>query len=266
MIEIITVNQFLQEVQAIAATPGLTYRIGGTGTDGTCDCIGLIIGAINRVQKTVFPRKSTNYFARHEMATFEPVEGADIVPGMIVYKARPDTGQLNDSYRFGGEFFNGDPRDHYHAGVVLPTLPLSIVHCTTGGGVNGIAYDDDFSNWSHVGKLKIVEYAEDVIDMNETTQAVVVTPDGNPVKLRATPSTENPYIAKIPNGDTVQVFAAAQGWAKVVWKGRAGYCMSKFLRYDGQPEPEASATPQWAALILDKLDQVISLLRGGSVG
>lgn len=261
-----TSNEFLSAVQAIAMTPGLTYRIGGTGTDGTCDCIGLIIGAINRVQKTVFPRKSTNYFARYEMATFEAVEDADIVPGMIVYKDLPDTGQLNDSYKAGGEFYNGDPRDHYHAGVVLSTLPLSIVHCTSGGGVNGITYDDDLSNWSHVGNLKIVEFAEDVIDMTETIQAIVVTPDGNPVKLRPAPTTEKSYIAKIPNGDTVQVFADAQGWAKVIWQGRAGYCMSKFLRYDGQPEPEDTATPRWAALILDKLDQVIALLGGGSVG
>lgn len=260
----ITVNQFLEAVQAIAMTPGLTYRTGGTGTDGTCDCIGLIIGAINRVKKTVFPRKSTNYFARHEMTTFEDVEDDDILPGMIVYKDRPDTGQLNDSYKPGGEFYNGDPRDHYHTGVVLSTMPLSIVHCTSGGGVNGIAYDDDLSNWSHVGKLKIVKFAEDVIDMSETTQAVVVTPDGNPVKLRSTPSTDKPYIAKIPNGDTVQVFADAQGWAKIIWQGRAGYCMSQFLRHDGQPEPEASATPQWAALILDKLDQVIGLLKRGA--
>lgn len=260
----IAVSEFLREVEKIASNTGLTYRTGGTGTDGTCDCIGLIIGAINRVQKTVFPRKSTNYFARHEMATFEAIADADILPGMIVYKDRPDTGQLNDSYKAGGEFYNGDPRDHYHAGVVLSTLPLSIVHCTSGGGINGIAYDDDLSHWSHVGKLKIVQFAEDVIDMSETTQAVVVTPDGNPVKLRSTPSTDKPYISKIPNGDTVQVFADAQGWAKIVWQGRAGYCMSKFLRYDGKPEPEDTATPQWAALMLDKLEQVIALLKRGT--
>jgi hypothetical protein len=258
-----TSQQFIAAVMQIAAERP-TYRIGGTGKDGTCDCIGLIIGAINRVQKTVFPRKSTNYFARHEMATFEAIADADILPGMIVYKDCLDTGQLDDRYKPGGAFYNGDPRDHYHAGVVLSTLPLSIVHCTSGGGVNGITYDDDLSNWSHVGKMKIIEFAEDVINMDETTPAVVATPDGNPVKLRPTPSTEQPYIAKIPNGEIVQLFADAQGWAKVVWKGLVGYCMSEFLRYDRPQETEP--IPTWAMLMMDKLDQVIRLLGGDSVG
>lgn len=251
----ITVKQFLEAVQAIAMTPGLTYRIGGTGTDGTCDCIGLIIGAINRVQKTVFPRKSTNYFARHEMATFEAIADADILPGMIVYKDRPDTGRLNDSYKPGGEFYNGDTRDHYHAGVVLSTLPLSIVHCTSGNGVNGIIYDDDLSHWSHVGKLKIVEFAEDVIDMSETTQAVVVTPDGNPVKLRKTPSTELDYIAKIAVGTGVQITEEAQGWAHVIVDGKTGYMMSKFLA------PAGGAVPMTQTEMLQKLLEDVSWIR-----
>lgn len=251
----IAVNQFLEAVQAIAMTPGLTYRIGGTGTDGTCDCIGLIIGAINRVKKTKFPRKSTNYFARHEMETFEAVADADILPGMIVYKDRPDTGQLNDSYKAGGEFYNGDPRDHYHAGVVLSTLPLSIVHCTSGGGINGIAYDDDLSNWSHVGKLKIVEFAEDVIDMSETTQAVVATPDGNPVKLRRTPSTHLDYIAKITVGTVVQIIEEAQGWAHVIADGKIGYMMSEFLA------PLNGAQPMTQAEMLQKLLEDVSWIR-----
>ena len=41
----IPLTRFLQGIQSIrAAQP--TYRLGGSGVDGTCDCIGLIIGAI----------------------------------------------------------------------------------------------------------------------------------------------------------------------------------------------------------------------------
>lgn len=38
---------FLEQFETICATKP-DYRIGGSGTDGTCDCIGLIIGAVRR--------------------------------------------------------------------------------------------------------------------------------------------------------------------------------------------------------------------------
>ena len=38
---------FLAAAQAIEKKAP-TYRHGGTGADGTCDCIGLVIGAIRR--------------------------------------------------------------------------------------------------------------------------------------------------------------------------------------------------------------------------
>lgn len=39
----ITLTAFLEQLETICATKP-DYRIGGSGTDGTCDCIGLIIG------------------------------------------------------------------------------------------------------------------------------------------------------------------------------------------------------------------------------
>lgn len=258
-----TSQQFIAAVMQIAAERP-TYRTGGSGTDGTCDCIGLVMGAINRVQRIAYPLHSTNYFSRWEMATLESTEDAAIMPGMLVYKARRDMGDLNARYKDGGRYYNSDLRDYYHVGVVCGVSPLLIVHCTSGGGVDGITTDGSLAGWTHAGKPLNVEFAEDVINMDETTPAVVATPDGNPVKLRPTPSTEQAYIAKIPNGDTVQLFADAQGWAKVVWKGLVGYCMSEFLQYDRPQETEP--IPTWAMLMMDKLDQIIHLLGGGSVG
>ena len=43
----ISKNKFLEKVQEIAASKP-TYKLGHDGSDGTCDCIGLIIGAIRR--------------------------------------------------------------------------------------------------------------------------------------------------------------------------------------------------------------------------
>ena len=43
----ITLTAFREQLETICATKP-DYRIGGSGTDGTCDCIGLIIGAVRR--------------------------------------------------------------------------------------------------------------------------------------------------------------------------------------------------------------------------
>lgn len=61
-----TTAKFLERVKAIAdANP--TYRTGGDGSDGTCDCIGLIMGAIGKK----YDMHSTNYFARFQMRSVD---------------------------------------------------------------------------------------------------------------------------------------------------------------------------------------------------
>lgn len=253
-------QDFVAAVMQIA-TERPSYRIGGSGKDGTCDCVGLIMGAVNRIERVAYPLHSSNYFARREMATLEAAEDADLTPGMLVYKARTDTGQLNERYKKGGSVDNGDYRDFYHVGVVCGISPLLIVHCTSTSTINGIAYDRSISGWTHAGKMKNLQYVEDIIDMSETRTARIVTADGNPLKLRRSPDTNHPHLSKMPNGDTVQVFADAEGWAKIIWNGQTGYCMSKFLAYEDGDE-----LPEWAGEMLEKLDTIIAMLGGETVG
>lgn len=230
------VKAFLAAVDSIVDSQP-TYRLGGTGEDGTCDCIGLVMGAMQRTTGARFALHSSNYFARWQMGTLLAVTEADgqVVPGCIVFKARPDTGELHERYKNGGAYYNGDTRDFYHAGVVVAVDPMEIKHCTSSNGVNGIATDTDISVWTHVGQAKAIDYGADgAVDM-QTVTAYVSTPDGNRLNLRPSPSTEKSYIAKIPNGSKVQVYADADGWAKVSWRGMMGYCMSGFIRYANQP-------------------------------
>lgn len=229
------VEDFLAEVRQIAEECP-TYRTGGTGKDGTCDCIGMVMGAMERAAQQKFPLHSSNYFARHEMLTLDAVQAADLEPGMLVYKARADNGSLHERYREGGEYCNSDPLDYYHAGVVVTVQPMRIVHCTSTAGINGIAWDDSVKGWTHAGWPKRVSREKPEQECAE--MAEVYTKDGNPLHLRSTPDTRKPYIAKIPNGDWVQVLAEAEGWAKVCWQGKTGYCMSQYLRME---EPQATA-------------------------
>ncbi len=231
-------NTFLGEVRRIAALP-LTYRWGGRGVDGTCDCIGLIMGAMYAAGHAKYPMHSTNYFARHEMDSLEKLEGG-VELGEIVYKARADTGGLNDRYKPGGRYYTGDMLDYYHVGVVTGVEPLEITHCTESAGINGIAYDSSLKGWTHHGRLKDVAYEGGEDDTRvDAYKAVVKSENGLPVKLRPTPGTEKPYIAKIAVGTVLDVTEQAQGWAKVILpNGTRGYMMSEFL------EPVSGEIPE----------------------
>ena len=55
-----TTQAFLNAVCAIAdAAP--SYREGGTGADGTCDCIGLVMGAMYALGRAKYDLHSSNY-------------------------------------------------------------------------------------------------------------------------------------------------------------------------------------------------------------
>jgi len=122
-------------------------------------------------------------------------------------------------------------------GVVTKIDPLEITHCTSTGDVNGITTDDCIRAWSHFGDLMKVEYDSIGEDPQQPPTAydlaVVYSEDGNPVKLRQTPSTRLDYIAKVPAGAQVEVLESADGWSTIRWNGQRGYMMDKFLRVIG---------------------------------
>lgn len=164
---------------------------------------------------------------------------ADLEPGWLVFKALGpmDAGyDLPDKYRPGGAEYTGDVMDYYHVGVVTGVEPLAITHCTKGGGVDGVTVDTRQGEWRYAGPCALVTYAADTDSPEggdtsmETRLAVVVSEDGNPVKLRSTPSTDKPYLAKVPVGTAVEVSRTRRAGAGTAFTGQVGYMMTKFLR------------------------------------
>ena len=253
---------FIAQVEAIAqASP--VYRLGGDGSDGTCDCIGLVIGAIRRAGGAWMGTHGSNYAARYEMRELLPVTDAgELCLGDVVYKARAP-GQAG--YALPERYKNDpDQRDYYHVGVVTATSPLEITHCTGPG----IVRDTKLGKWTCRGRLKKVDYdgtSQEVGTMVRT--ATVVADSGDDVKMRSTPSQTDSLYWKVPVGATVQVASVDGEWAKVRHQARTGYMMLKYLEIDEQEAPETVAggdlvTVQRAALqaVYDALG---SLLQGG---
>ena len=241
------INNIL-EIQSRAPT----YREGGVGADGTCDCIGLIMGAMYEAGHKKYDVHSSNYFARYQMQELYAVSRAEhLFTGMIVYKAREDTSDLNARYQPGGRYYTGDMLDYYHVGVVLSANPLSIIHCTSGGGVNGITTDNTMGKWSFGGRLKGVDYSNDGADVIEEEENMgpytAIVSNGKAgtttVNMRSRPNQDGPIIVRVPIGAQVEVQTQADGWARIVWNGTIGYMMTQFLVNAGS-ETDAAESVQ----------------------
>lgn len=258
---------FIAQVEAIAqASP--VYRLGGDGSDGTCDCIGLVIGAIRQAGGAWMGTHGSNYAARYEMRELLPVTDAgELCLGDVVYKARTP-GQAG--YALPERYKNDpDQRDYYHVGVVTTVEPLEITHCTGPG----IVRDTKLGKWTYRGRLEKVDYdgTEGMDTMVQT--ATVVADSGSKVKMRSKPSASDGLYWEVPVGAEVQVAEITGGWAKVRYGDRTGYMMAAFLDMDGQEAPEEGGsaesvaggglvTVQRAAL-QEVYDALGSILQGG---
>lgn len=220
----VNLSDFLSQVKAIASERP-TYRLGGDGSDGTCDCIGLIIGAIERAGGRWAGTHGSNYAARNEMSVMNrQVDATQLELGWAVYKAK-SPGEIGyalpDRYKEGTDLL-----DYYHVGVVTGIEPLEITHCTTGGGVDGITTDNRQGKWLYAGPLKQVDYGEEAMPL---PTAIVRASSGTSVNLRKTPG--GALYDRVPVGATVNVTERGGEWSKVAWNNKTGFMQTRFLDF-----------------------------------
>lgn len=225
----VDVKTFLAKVEQIAAEEP-SYRSGGSGTDGTCDCIGLIIGAIRRAGGSWRGTHGSNYAARNEVTYLNPINSASLLMvGEAVFKAySPGDEKYNLPSAYDS---NSDKRDYYHVGVVISVDPLRIRHMTTPKP----KIDTSIGKWKYHGWLKKIgegttgEQPGELPEMNEP----VYFRGGNesaPIRMRSGPSTDRKIIADIPQGtDGFLLEVVDEKWSKVQVNGKTGYVQQVFI-------------------------------------
>jgi len=207
----------------------------GDGSDGYCDCIGLIIGAIRRMGLKWTGIHGSNWAARKEFVQLKKINSvSDLSVGDVVLKGCPrgtSGWALPSRYRKGGKYYNGDLTDYYHAGVVTKVNPLNITHMS-----NKMTVDTKLGKWNYYGTLKILaNAAKDVVEEPEPLtpstgcKAVAVAPSGGSVNLRKTPSLKGALLTRVPLGHTVDIIAPGEEWAHVSFGKYTGYMMAKYL-------------------------------------
>ena len=250
-------DKFLQMVETIRKL-NPAYKQPGDGSDGTCDCIGLEIGALRRMGLKWTGIHGSNYAARYQTVNLEYIEDTgQLEKGDIIYKAANEKGivklacnagtkkhawTLPDRYKKGRAYYDGDLLDYYHVGIVTGVDPLRITHMTSPA----MKVDKNLSGgWNYHGKSRpLVEEAErkagepmpepdkkpDEPVPSDGSRAIVTAENGQPVKLRQYPSKSCKTWDKVPCGTEVEIVKPGEEWAEVNCGKRKGwYMMAEFL-------------------------------------
>ena len=209
----------------------------GDGSDGYCDCIGYLIGSLRRTGLKWTGIHGSNWAARKEAVNLHPVKSiSDLEVGdMVLRGCQPGTTgyALPARYKKGGQYYNGDLTDYYHAGIVYSLEPFQIRHMATK-----MTIDTKLGRWNYAAKLKPLvnagAYKEEVEPTPEIpssgTYAIVTAPTGRTVNMRKTPSLRGALIIQIKIGNTVEILEPGEEWCKIKYGKKTGYMMAKFLQ------------------------------------
>ena len=151
----ISAEQFTRGVMSIYEEDP-EYRTGGDGSDGTCDCIGMIRGALEREGATeVKGMNETNYAARHTIIGLQKLKKeSQLAVGDIVMKTRgkdDKSMRLPDQYRKGGNDYSKTwgETNFTHIGTVIQVNPIRICHMTSPTA----KIDESIKGWGYFGQL-----------------------------------------------------------------------------------------------------------------
>lgn len=248
-----TQNDFINSVQKNVDRI-YEYELGHDGSDGKCDCIGQIIGAV-RIAGLKWPwTHGSNYAARYRTNNLHYVsKSSEQELGNLVYKARnpgEDKYNLPSTYKQ-----HQDQRDYYHVGVVTSIDPLIITHCT--GVQGGIKKDDNLGAWHYAGSLNLIEErGEDSMEVDYV--AIVTAQNGDTVNLRKNPSTSSSVQKKVKVGTTLEVTEEYDDdWAKVRVDGITGYMMRKFLKEEDNDDDIVSVSRNELLKVYETIGRIL---------
>lgn len=244
----LTVETYIKGIEEIyQENPG--YERGHDGSDGLCDCIGMVKGAIRRGGETPKGLKGTNWAARYTIKNMSRIERIkDLHIGDVVLKAIEPGGNgydLPDEYKAGGASYNGDLQDYSHIGTVTSVDPLEITHMASPSPKK----DNKLGKWKYFGQLPQVSGEQPGPDpdpdppvpVEET--AKVWAAQGSTVNMRKGPSTSKALVERVPIGWTVTVLDKEPDWCQIKYTDKRGatwygWMMTQFLVFDDEPQTD----------------------------
>ena len=227
----ITPEEYVDGVRSIYVEQP-SYDKGCDGSNGKCDCIGMVRGALKRKGITdISGMNGTNYALRHKLQNVQKIKKVDqLRVGDVVLKFRDKDDasmQLPDQYRKGGNDYSATwgEMNCTHIGTVTSVNPLEITHMTSPTA----KIDTSLGKWTYFGQLPWVDYAEEP-EESAAKWVRVWADSGKTVKMRAKPSRLCRTYWDVPIGSEVILMNRGNDWSEIIWAGRTGYMMTKFLK------------------------------------
>ncbi len=263
MSKTVKMDLFLAKIQEIISEKP-TYKLGKDGSNGLCDCIGLIIGGLRRAGGKWSGGHGTNHAVRYQMQA--PLTKPRLELGELLYKYRdagsPDN-KLPASYKN-----HPDQRDYYHVGVIISVNPLKIAHCTSSSGFSGIKIDTKLgTQWRLGGRVKGLDYdhIQEELPMEKIGEAIVRLPkggSGKTVRLRSGPSKSANVRFEVPVGSVVSIFSQREGWWEIGYDGVTGWMMSSFLESSDTMVSDKKAEVVTITLSKAAAEYLLEVLKG----
>ncbi len=235
----ITQDEYCEGVESIYVEQPV-YDSGDDGSNGKCDCIGMGRGALIRKgipKEEIKGMNGTNYALRHTFLNVQKIKSEkQLRKGDIVLKTRDKDDKsmrLPDQYRKGGSDYSAKwgETNCTHYGTVTKEWPnLEITHMTSPTAKK----DYSLGNWTLFGQLPWVKYEGDTQEEDEPVGkwVRVYSENGKPVKMREKPSTLCRTWWEVPCGAEVILMERGDTWSEIIWAGRSGFMMTKFLVED----------------------------------
>lgn len=232
------------------------YKLGGDGSNGECDCVGLGIGALRRMGIEYKQLHGSNWAARNEAVELWKIKNiSDLCVGDNVLKAyAPGDPKWALPDRYSKD---SDQNDYYHFGVVVGVNPLRICHCTSPT----TKIDTTLGNWSHAFLWRQLAESVQEVDMVAICKKMVQLNSGW-LNLRNGPSANDTDIGDVPNGAIVEVLVDGD-WPFIRYNGKTGYVSCKYL-VDVAEDINVPATDDEAVSNADNAMQITIIDEAGN--
>ena len=136
------------------------------------------------------------------------------------------------------------------------------------GGWNRVGLWDRFTYGATIDAILSGDPSQNNKDIEvvlHMTQAIVKTENGNGVNFRSKKSTDGGFLARIPEGSVLTVEESDGTWSSVIWNGKTGYVMSRFIEAL-QPDTDGITLKLDRTAAEALYDALGNALSGGGVG
>ena len=159
------------------------------------------------------------------------------------YDYYKEKGRVGNEAKIGSQIFFGTGKKPSHTGIVIDVTDTSVI-CVEGNSDDSVkkhTYKKDSSRIFGYGypRYTEVEVSPAPAQPSEPSESPVEpsaqmmkvkTNTGVPLRLRAKRTTSSDVLARIPNGTKVEVSDIQNGWGKVTYAGKTGYCSMAYLK------------------------------------